>query len=221
MAPPRSSTRFPSPWQRARPSGLPASPDRASRRCCASLRGSMRSGAAGFRLPARRCGAGGSRMRCRWYSRIHTGRFTRATASTVPWPSRSRSTASAAPRPGSHRRSPRWGSSVAIARALILSPSVLLLDEPTAALDVSVQAEILALLQRLRQERGLTYVLVSHDLAVIAELCSRVAVMREGRIVEELAVEDLRAGRARHPYTAALIDASRGYRRQSSSALAP
>ena len=110
---------------------------------------------------------------------------------------------------------------VAIARALILSPSVLLLDEPTAALDVSVQAEILALLQRLRQERGLTYVLVSHDLAVIAELCSRVAVMREGSIVEELAVEDLRAGRARHPYTAALIDASRGYRRQSSSALAP
>ena len=61
----------------------------------------------------------------------------------------------------------------------------LLLDEPTAALDVSVQAEIIALLQRLRRERRLTYVLVSHNLAVVAQLCDRIGVMREGRIIEE------------------------------------
>ena len=102
---------------------------------------------------------------------------------------------------------------VAIARALIQAPRLLLLDEPTSALDASVQAEILALLQRLRRERRLTYVLVSHNLAVIAALCERVAVMREGRFVEELATADLRAGRAREPYTRELIAASRGYRR--------
>jgi peptide/nickel transport system ATP-binding protein len=102
---------------------------------------------------------------------------------------------------------------VAIARALILAPSIVLLDEPTSALDAAVQAEILALLDRLRRERQLCYVLVSHNLAVVAALCERVAVMREGRIVEELTTADLRAGRARHPYTAALIAASRGFRR--------
>ncbi len=69
---------------------------------------------------------------------------------------------------------------VAIARALILEPRILLLDEPTSALDVSVQAEILNLLTRLRREHGLTLLMVSHDLAVIAHLCERIGVMSRG-----------------------------------------
>ena len=102
---------------------------------------------------------------------------------------------------------------VAIARALILEPTVLLLDEPTSSLDVSIQAEILNLLARLRRERGLTYVLVSHNLAVIAHMCDRLAVMNQGRIVEQLDVAALRAGAFTHAYTRQLFEASRGYDR--------
>ncbi len=97
---------------------------------------------------------------------------------------------------------------VAIARALIIEPTILLLDEPTSALDVSVQAEILNLLTRLRTERGLTYLMVSHDLAVVGHMCSEIAVMNDGEIVEVLSVEDLRALKANHPYTRQLLDAS-------------
>ncbi len=93
---------------------------------------------------------------------------------------------------------------VAIARALIAGPELLLLDEPTSALDVSVQAEMLNLLADLQAARGLTYILVSHNLAVVAHLCSWIGVMQAGEIVEALSVEDLRAGRTRHPHTAAL-----------------
>ncbi len=100
---------------------------------------------------------------------------------------------------------------VAIARALILEPDVLLLDEPTSALDVSVQAEVLNLLADLKAAGGLTYVLVSHDLGVIAHMCDRLAVMTEGRIVEELDVQELVAGAARHPYTVTLLRASETY----------
>jgi peptide/nickel transport system ATP-binding protein len=102
---------------------------------------------------------------------------------------------------------------VAIGRALILEPRLLLLDEPTSALDVSVQAEILNLLARLRREHGLTYVLVSHNLAVVAHMCNRLAVMQNGRIVEELTTEQLRAGTPSHPYTRQLLQASLGYDR--------
>jgi len=108
---------------------------------------------------------------------------------------------------------------VAIARALILEPALILLDEPTSALDVSVQAEILNLLAGLRRDRGLTYVLVSHNLAVVAHLCGRIAVMNQGRIVEALDVETLRAGTPRDPYTQQLLRASLGYDRAAAAAL--
>jgi len=103
---------------------------------------------------------------------------------------------------------------VAIARALILDPPVLLLDEPTSALDVSVQAEILNLLADLQKERGLTYLLVSHDMAVIAHLCSRVAIMNAGEIVEETGIDQIRSGAVEHPYSRRLLSASHAYGKQ-------
>jgi peptide/nickel transport system ATP-binding protein len=102
---------------------------------------------------------------------------------------------------------------VAIARALILKPGILLLDEPTSALDVSVQAEILNLISRLRQTYQLTSILVSHDLGVVAHLCSRIAIMRTGQLVELLDVADLRRGEAKEPYTRELLAASKGFTR--------
>ena len=93
---------------------------------------------------------------------------------------------------------------VAIARALMADPEVLLLDEPTSALDVSVQAEILNLLSDLQRDRGLTYLLVSHNLAVTAHLCPTIGVMQGGTLVEQLSAADLRAGRTTHPHTAEL-----------------
>ncbi|QLK63733.1 ATP-binding cassette domain-containing protein (plasmid) [Enterobacteriaceae bacterium Kacie_13] len=103
---------------------------------------------------------------------------------------------------------------VAIARALILKPRVLLLDEPTSALDVSVQAEILNLLFDLQKEEGLTYLMVTHDLGVIAHLCQRVAVMKFGKILETLETDALLCGDIAQDYTRVLVDASRNYSRE-------
>ncbi|UWR21134.1 ABC transporter ATP-binding protein [Sulfitobacter sp. S190] len=97
---------------------------------------------------------------------------------------------------------------VAIARALAPEPELLLLDEPTSALDVSVQAEILNLLADLRADRGLTYVMVSHDLSVVGHMCDRLAVMKDGEIVEILDVAALRQMQATHPYSKHLLEAS-------------
>jgi peptide/nickel transport system ATP-binding protein len=106
---------------------------------------------------------------------------------------------------------------VAIARALILEPSILLLDEPTSALDVSIQAEVLNLLQGLGRARRLTMILVSHNLAVVAHMCERVAVMNGGRIVEETTAAALRAGDAQEAYTRQLIAATKGYDRAAAA----
>lgn len=94
-----------------------------------------------------------------------------------------------------------------LARALVLQPELLICDEPLSALDVSIQAQVVNLLADLREELGLTLFFISHDLALVRHLCSRVAVMYMGRVVEE-GPSDLLFDRARHPYTQALVAAS-------------
>ncbi|MFF8375635.1 dipeptide/oligopeptide/nickel ABC transporter permease/ATP-binding protein [Streptomyces sp. NPDC015661] len=95
-----------------------------------------------------------------------------------------------------------------IAAALLTEPHLLIADEPTTALDVTVQAEVVSLLNEVTIERGLATLFISHDIGVVGALCTRVLVMYSGRVVEELSAAALTAGRARHPYSRALLAAT-------------
>jgi peptide/nickel transport system ATP-binding protein len=93
---------------------------------------------------------------------------------------------------------------IVLAMAIINRPRLLIADEPTTALDVTVQAQVLALLRDLRQQHNLAMLFISHDLAVVAQVADRVAVMRHGEIVETGAVRDVLT-RPQHPYTRSLL----------------
>jgi oligopeptide/dipeptide ABC transporter ATP-binding protein len=93
---------------------------------------------------------------------------------------------------------------IVIAMALVLEPRIILADEPTTALDVTIQAEILELMDRLKTERGTSVLLITHDLGVVAQTCRRVAVMYAGKVVEEAEAIDFFAG-PQHPYARLLL----------------
>ncbi|MET0734421.1 MAG: ABC transporter ATP-binding protein [Microbacterium sp.] len=99
---------------------------------------------------------------------------------------------------------------VLIALAIVETPDLLIADEPTTALDATVQAEVLDVLADLRRETGLALLFVSHDLAVVAQICDRILVMRDGRIQEQGSAADVLGG-AQHPYTRSLLDAHHEY----------
>jgi peptide/nickel transport system ATP-binding protein len=103
-----------------------------------------------------------------------------------------------------HELSGGMGQRVMIAMMLIPEPDLLIADEPTSALDVTVQAEVLSILDGLVRERGMGLIFISHDLRLVARFCDRVLVMYKGRVVEELVARDLMA--AQHPYTRGLLN---------------
>ena len=105
-----------------------------------------------------------------------------------------------------HQLSGGMNQRVMIAMAISCNPRLLIADEPTTALDVTIQAQILDLLLMLQRERGMTLILITHDMGVVAETARRVAVMYAGQVMEERAAVDL-FSRPRHPYTAALLEA--------------
>ena len=105
-----------------------------------------------------------------------------------------------------HQLSGGMGQRVMIAMMLIAEPDLLIADEPTSALDVTVQNEVLRILDALVRERGMGLIFISHNLTVVSSFCDRVLIMYGGRIVEECAARDL--NNARHPYTRALVAAT-------------
>jgi peptide/nickel transport system ATP-binding protein len=105
-----------------------------------------------------------------------------------------------------HQLSGGMGQRVMIAMMLIAEPDFLIADEPTSALDVTVQNDVLRILDDLVRERGMGLIFISHNLTVVSSFCDRVLIMYGGRIVEECAARDLR--NARHPYTRALVAAA-------------
>ncbi|MEG0947289.1 MAG: ABC transporter ATP-binding protein, partial [Comamonas sp.] len=96
---------------------------------------------------------------------------------------------------------------LAVARALILRPKILVLDEPTSALDVTIQKQVLGLLQRLQRELGLSYLLITHDMEVIRAMAHDVLVMKNGEVVEQGTVDAV-LGQPQHPYTRQLVTAT-------------
>ncbi len=105
-----------------------------------------------------------------------------------------------------HQLSGGMGQRVMIAMMLVAEPDLLIADEPTSALDVTVQNEVLRILDRLVADRGMGLIFISHNLTVVSSFCDRVLIMYGGRILEQCAAKDL--GEARHPYTQALIAAT-------------
>ncbi|MFC0244345.1 ABC transporter ATP-binding protein [Falsochrobactrum ovis] len=103
-----------------------------------------------------------------------------------------------------HEISGGMGQRVMIAMMLVAEPEMLIADEPTSALDVTVQLEVLSILDQLVEERGMGLIFISHDLRLVSSFCDRVIVMYAGRIVEEIAASDL--ANAKHPYTQGLLD---------------
>src|SRR5271166_4175358 len=190
-------------------------------RCLSLLQGLCTSGRGPRPAPTARCGA-----RCRWSFTTRSRACRRGSRSRRSSKKVHRLATSGAKRrrlietalvevgldPEAAERYPHEFSGgqrqrIAIARAMVLKPRFVVLDEPTSALDMSVQAQIVDLLQQLQRDHRLGYLFISHDLRVVRALAHRIVVLRHGRVVEQGSAEDVLA-RPRHAYTRALMAAA-------------